>query len=264
MLKRLIKLANRLDSEGAHKKADHIDRFIAKFSQANPEEIMDGPTDEDLLETETWLDESGIPDELETDLPLADELQDIAYQLESWKQILEGSDPGEAKRIADHMVQTLQQKIMILTSPASIQNDSLELLPFQRPIEIEAAIRTSLSKIAEIFDSNALYRSADFCDKLLARMASNPDDPDDDISLDDFDEPTTDELLKLEDEELENDSVDRIATMMAFISAVANGEFQTMESAQAEAKQIMDTYEQLFGEEDTKSDLPDNVIPLFG
>lgn len=272
MLKRLVKLADQLDFQGEHQKADHLDKFIIKLSQSKEFDDTE-PSDEDLMEVEQWLDESGIQDEI-GEGSIEDELQDIAYQLESWEKLLNESDVAEARGMAEHMIKTLKQKIMLLASPASLHTDSPDLLPFQKPFEIEAGIMNSLSKIAEILDSKKLHRSADFCDKLLTKMASTPDEPDyEDEDIEDFDtmEPDTGELMLLEEESSDDAAVERVLVMMEFINDLANGNFSTLESAQAEAKGIMDMYEQHLEEEEgpiqplaEEHDDGDNVYHLFG
>jgi hypothetical protein len=262
----IIKLAETFDKLGQIKKADRLDMFLQKYAEEEDRE----PTPEELFEEEEWLkkeyETQSFDDQLSEDEWLKDEpLAGLeGDDLKSAELYLQGMDPAEIKQYLIDIKKEQQEILKQLSLLLSEKDSSPDMLPHQMPITPEASLRADFKKLADILDSNKLYKHADVVDKILTKMAQGlpPDDFDgDDLDFDDDDiEPTTDELMKI-DSEYENRFLD-------VIQSLADGVYSTLEDAQDAAREALKLYDAEFGvpekeEQDLELDLgpePDNVL----
>ena len=122
MISKLIKIANKFDSEGKVDKADRLDNSILKYAQEDRE-----PTPEDLMREEEWLSDEGVnpyalseEDALEglegDDEIVAEEYMDGAYPEDIKKMMVELNQmqdrEGKMDKKQQHIMDQLSQVLM--------------------------------------------------------------------------------------------------------------------------------------------------------
>lgn len=229
MRKNIIKLANWFDQKGQTNKADRLDSFVIKWAQHSPDQE---PTAEDLAKEEEWLLEENL-----------DEISSDEEALEG----LEGEDRGAA---ATYLNGSPMDEIKALLEELQKQKDNLQKV-LSKTIGDYTGLSRDLGKLSNLLDQKNLTKQADFFDKINTKIAQGlpPDDFDDD-ELSDM-EPTTDELLKLEEDE-----DGQLYKFLEFAQQLVDGNFISLESAQHAAKQLLQEYDDSMGMSEMDSSFP--------
>ncbi len=259
MIAKVIRIANFYDRAGLTQKADRLDAFIQKWAQAGKE-----PTEQDLMAEEEWLQNEDLSDQALLEGLEGEDLEQMQAYLSALQET----------QIEDLQREQKQKQILDELSNLMIQQPQPrpDLLPKQQPIIPEASLSQDFAKLADLLDHHGLTRQADFLDRYLKKIAG-PEDENDEFDHDFHDqgfedelgEPSTDELMKIEEEtsDLEGESMGR---MISFISQMAEGGYATLEEAVMDAREVLDFYDQAYGifDEGESADgpLPENVIPF--
>lgn len=239
-LSRLAKLANIYDQMGQVRKADRLDLFITKWSQAKEE-----PSIEDLMGEEAWLKEEGITtddgEEGETyfeEDPL-EGLSDTDKELGSAFLNTAPDIAGLLKQLEDQKNKILQQLDRLGDKEDPIIEPEISNLP----LTPEASLMKDLEKLANLLDEHKMHKHASFFDGMLNKLAQGM--PPDDM----FDETDADDLGEFSDEFGEGDlgfndpqepkEEDFHKQLLDVVLKLESGEFKTLEEAQAAARKVM-------------------------
>ncbi len=242
-LSQLAKLANIYDQMGQVRKADRLDLFITKWSQAKEE-----PSIEDLMGEEAWLKEEGITtDDGEEGETYFEE--DPLEGLSDADKEIGGAFLNTAPDIAGLLRELENQKNKILEQLDKLSGGGSKFEPeiSELPLTPEASLMKDLEKLANLLDENKLHKHASFFDGMLNKLAQGM--PPDDM----FDETDADELGDFSDEEFgegdlrfsdsqEPKEEDFHKQLLDIVLKLESGEFKTLEEAQIAARQVM-TYE---------------------
>lgn len=249
MIKFLVKLANIYDRLGQTEKADRLDAFLDKYAQEDRE-----PTPEDLLAEEEWLKEEIDPEE---DEDILEDLEESDREVA--ESYLSGTNPED-------IMKELQE---VKKEQKEILRHLSELMMHQNP-PAEASLAQDFQKLADLLDQHKMHRHADVFDKMLTKMAQGLP-PDDDFEssefpgsdsyedLDDFPEPSTEELMKLEEETKEETIIHDI---VRFLEKLRDSEFLTLDEAEDEAELLLREYDEITGFQDPKPEIPMPEPPL--
>lgn len=246
MLNAIVKLANIYDKLGDNLKADALDSFLTKYISAGKE-----PSPKDLFQEESWIAE-------DVEDPTKDLFGD---DLMTAKLYLDGHNPNDIPELLQQL-KSQQQDILSALSKLLPGNKTIDALPKQLPITPEASLLNDFQKLADLLDQNKLFKQADNVDKILAKFAQGlpPDD-------DDFEEPTTQELKKME-----NEPDEFLYQALDLLQLIVDGKFNSLQDVQDEVADLLKSYDSSFNVQDNfesdfadievLDDLPDNVIPF--
>jgi hypothetical protein len=256
MIQKLIKLANKYDSENETAKADRLDRFIMKYADGDEE-----PTLEQILAEEGWLEEEGISPDALTDedamrgLEGEDAMVAENYlggmkteEIEAMIREISESQEQELREISDEQAKANEQKFLmdrlseVLMQGKEVARDNPMRPPGEEYDWAQASLYKDLVKLSDMLDEQNMHKEADFFDKMLNKIAQEgPEDffGDDDYEDEEsaiFEDPSTEELSDLS-------SDDYLFLFMEFADKIANGMFMNMEAAQKEAEGLIKKYD---------------------
>lgn len=288
MKNKIISLANHFDFRGETQKADKIDSFIAKYSNKDVE-----PTMEQLLEEEEWLKEEGIYSELNDDNKLLSGLSpedrmvsekylglesdpdfirdDVEETTENMRSDIHEQLRNEYDEFGDYIPQVdinSSQDLLDYVNSDMIAKDEAKsdpsLLPYQRPIDIEASLNQDLVKLSDMLDEKGFMKLSDKVDYYLFKSATNSDkktplheldqiiddempsefdrslDDENHHSIDDDEEPSTDELKAME-----NDDEQIFYDCIMLLDEIASNELTDLNEIKEKARKILMDYDSL-------------------
>lgn len=304
--KDLNKIANKYDSLGKTKSADYIDNFIMRWASPDKEPTMEdllaeedflATLDEDPLEglseedagiASHYMETGIVPSGPEVDSLEQDDLEDDELSTQELERLMKDLENNETPPISHS---DLKEKDFL--EYADSFEKSLERsddMPFRNKREpIEASMKHELNKIADKLDKAGLTRVSDKLDAFNFRFAEDEkkdDDTSEEVELDMqgvSGEPVAEVLeissvspdrVKFEEELANEDDVDAesikmLEEIMGFISAVADGAFETIEEAKTAAEDLLNKYSEDedsinigFGEE-LKEEIEHTHSPFF-
>jgi hypothetical protein len=271
MKNKLKKMANYFYNKGQLDKSIYLDRLIIRAEEADLD-----PTDEELRETERWLQEEGIDPSTLTEEEALSGLE--GEDLEVAERYMGGEGVEDIRNTLNDLKEQQdldverelgQQKIMNELSEMFMSGrNNPRAMPFQSLMP-EASLLEKMVKLSNRLDKLGMHDRADYVDEMVTKLATNgwddeffgSDDSEEEELYGDMDEPDTEELL---DEQMS--FAEKYWNAIEFIKEVAEGKHL---HADVSAKHFLQTLDEGLGTyEDTRppskiENQPSNVVQLF-